>query len=180
MKDILRMALVLMVITAVSAASLSYVHSVTSVIIADREAERTREAITEFFPGVRTVEEETVGGVNFITVYGEGDVFLGALAAASARGYAGAIPYQLVIDSEGEIKNIIYGANEETVGIGKKIEEEPFVNQIIGLTPADPIEAGRDIDMISGATESVEGIIQSLRNTMDKFAAAFLNGREVH
>lgn len=176
MKDILKMALTLMLITAVSAASLSYVHSITSEVIADRDAERTRQAIQAFFPGVQTVEEETVGGVNFTVVYGEGDVFLGALAAARGRGYAGDIPYQLVIDSEGEIKNIIYGANEETVGIGKKIEEEPFVNQIIGLTPADPIEVGRDIDMISGATISVEGITKSLRDTMDKFAAAFLDG----
>ncbi len=177
MKEILKMALTLMLITAVSAASLSYVHSVTSDIIDARDAERSRQAILDFFPGAVTVEEETVEGVDFKAVYGEGEVFLGALAQARARGYgAPGIPYQLVIDGQGEIINIIYGPNEETVGIGKKIEEEPFVSQIIGLTPKDPIELGRDIDVITGATESSAGMAKSLRDTMDKFAATFLDG----
>lgn len=177
MKGILRMALTLMLITAASAASLSYVHNLTSEVIANREAEQSRKAIMEFFPGAVTVEEEAVGNVNFKAVYGEGDVFLGALAEAKANGYGAAgIPYQLVIDDQGEIINIIYGSNEETVGIGKKIEEEPFISQIIGLTPGDPIEPGKDIDIISGATISTNGMVCSLRDTMDKFAATFLDG----
>ncbi len=176
MKEILRMALTLMLITAISAASLSYVHGITSEVIADREAEQTRAAIMEYFPGVDVVEEKSIEGVNFQVVYDSGDVFLGTLAQASARGYGGAIPYQLVINSDGEIISILYGTNEETVGIGKKIEEEPFVSQIIGLTPADPIELGNDIDAISGATQSVSGMARSLRNTMDIFAANFLDG----
>jgi Na+-translocating ferredoxin:NAD+ oxidoreductase subunit G len=173
MKDILKMALTLMLITAVSAASLSYVHSVTSVIIEEREAERTREAIKAFFPDAVTVEEVKAAGVVFQAVYGAGNQFQGVLAEARAKGYAGPIPYQLIIDSQGKIINIIYGSNEETVGIGKKIEDEAFKSKIIGLTPADPIQAGKDIDIISGATVSSTGMAQSLRDTMDKFAAAF-------
>lgn len=176
MKDILKMALTLMLITAASAASLSYVHGLTSDVVALREAEKTRQAISEYFPAAETVEEETVEGVGFKAVYDEGGVFLGVLAEARARGYAGPIPYQLVIDSQGEIKEITYGANEETVGIGKQIEEEPFVSQVIGLTPADPIELNTDIDLVSGATESFAGMARSLRDTMDKFAARFLDG----
>ncbi len=177
MKDIMKMALTLMLITAASAASLSYVHGVTSDVVALREAEKTRQAISEYFPAAETVEEETVEGVGFKAVYDEGGVFLGVLAEARARGYgAPGIPYQLVIDSGGEIINIIYGPNEETVGIGKKIEEEPFVSQVIGLTPADPIELNTDIDLVSGATESFAGMARSLRDTMDKFAARFLDG----
>jgi Na+-translocating ferredoxin:NAD+ oxidoreductase subunit G len=73
-----------------------------------------------------------------------------------------------------EIISILYGTNEETVGIGKKIEEEPFINQIIGLTPEDPIEAGTDIDVISQATISSTAMARSVRATMDKFAANYL------
>ena len=176
MKDILKMALTLMLITAVSAASLSYVHSITSVVIEEREAERTREAIKAFFPDAVTVEEVKVEGVGFKAVYGAGEQFQGALAEVRAKGYGGPIPYQLVIDRQGKIIKIIYGSNEATVGIGKKIEEEAFVSKIIGLTPADPIELGKDIDAISGATVSSTGMANSLRDTMDKFAATFLDG----
>jgi Na+-translocating ferredoxin:NAD+ oxidoreductase RnfG subunit len=101
MKEIFKMALTLMLITAVSAASLSYVHSKTSVVIAEREAGKAQEAIKEFFPDVVTVEEETVEGVAFQVVYDGDGNFLGVLAAARASGYAGPIPYQLAIDSDG-------------------------------------------------------------------------------
>ena len=142
MKEILKMALTLMLITAVSAASLSFVHSKTSLVIAEREAGRAQEAIKTFFPTVSAIEDETYEGVSFQVVYDGGGNFLGVLAEARASGYAGPIPYQLAIKSDGEIISILYGNNEETVGIGKKIEEEPFVNQILGLTPKDPIELG--------------------------------------
>ncbi len=174
MKEIFKMALTLMLITAVSAASLSFVHSKTSVVIANRDAAKAQEAIKEFFPDVATVEEETVEGVAFQVVYDGSGTFLGVLADAKANGYAGDIPYQLAIGSDGEIRSILYGTNEETVGIGKKIEEEPFINQIIGLTLEDPIELGKDIDVISGATISSTAMARSLRATMDKFAANFL------
>lgn len=174
MKEILKMALTLMLITAVSAASLSFVHSKTSLVIAEREADKAQEAIKTFFPTVGAIEDEIYEGVSFQVVYDVDGNFLGVLAEATANGYAGAIPYQLAINSEGEIISILYGNNEETVGIGKKIEEEPFVNQILGLTPQDPIELGTDIDVISQATISSTAMARSVRDTMDKFAANFL------
>jgi Na+-translocating ferredoxin:NAD+ oxidoreductase subunit G len=174
MKEIFKMALTLMLITAVSAASLSFVHSKTSVVIAEREAEKAQEAIKKFFPAVADIEDETYEGVAFQVVYDADSNFLGVLAEAKASGYAGHIPYQLAINSDGEIISILYGTNEETVGIGKKIEEESFISQIIGLTPEDPIELGKDIDAISGATISSTAMARSVRDTMDKFAANFL------
>jgi len=176
MKEFLRTALTLILLLAVSTVSLSYVHTLTSEVIAERDAKRGRDDIVEYFPTVFSVEEKTIDGVDFKAAYGEGDIFLGVLAQAITRGYAGDIPYQLAINHEGQIINIQYGPNEETIGIGKKIEEEPFITQIIGLTPADPIELGRDIDAISGATESSSAMAQSLRDTLDKFAANFLDG----
>jgi Na+-translocating ferredoxin:NAD+ oxidoreductase RnfG subunit len=176
MKEYLRIALTLFLLLAVSTASLSFVHSITSEVIAERDAERDRDDIVAYFPTASSVEEKAIDGVHFKVAYDEGDVFLGVLAQATASGYMGAIPYQLAINHEGQIMNIQYGPNQETAGIGKKIEEEPFITQIIGLTPADPIELGRDIDAISGATESSAGMAQSLRDTLDKFAANFLDG----
>ncbi len=176
MKEHLRIALTIILLLAVSTVSLSYVHSITSKVIAERDADQSRDNITEYFPVAVSVEEKTVDGVQFQAAYGEGGIFLGVLAQATASGYMGAIPYLLVINQDGQIMNIQYGPNEETVGIGKKIEEEPFITQIIGLTPADPIELGRDIDAISGATESSSGMAHSLRDTVDKFAANFLDG----
>lgn len=174
MKEILKMALTLTLITAISAASLSYVHGVTSVVIAEREAEKAQEAIKKYFPAVDSIEDETYEGISFQVVYDSSGTFLGVLAEAQASGYGGAIPYQLAITDDGEIISIMYGANEETVGIGKKIQEDAFISQIMGLTHEDPIEPGKDIDVISGATISSTAMARSLRDTMDKFAANFL------
>ena len=178
MKDVLKLALTLMIITAVSAGSLSYVHSITSVIIEDREREQAAEAIIEFFPDYADVKEEEIDADTFTVVYDEDGNLMGALVDTRARGYGGDIPYQLVIDADGEIITIMYGPNEETPGIGKKIEEEDFVNQIVGLRVDDAIELGNDIDTITDATISASAMARSIRDTMDKYAAHYL-GMEV-
>jgi len=175
-KEPVKIALTLILLLAVSTASLAYVDRFTSEVIAQRDALREMEDMVKFFPTVVSVESKEVGGVKFKAAYGEEGIFLGVLAEVKARGYMGDIPYVLAINSEGRILDIFFGPNQETAGIGKKIEEEPFVARIIGLTPASPIELGRDIDSITGATESSSGMARSLRDVMDKFAVTFLDG----
>jgi hypothetical protein len=116
-----------------------------------------------------------VDGVHFKAAYDEGRYSSWVFWQKPGPGLYGGHPLPAGHNSQGK-SSTFYGPNEETAGIGKKIEEEPFITQIIGLTPPTPSKLGRDIDAISGATESSAGMAQSLRDTMDKFAANFLDG----
>ncbi len=177
MKNILKLALTLMLITALSGGALSYVHATTSVIIAEREAILLAETLTRFFPEVDTerIEKKEIEDDIFKMVHDADNIFLGVLVDTSARGFGGRIFYWLVIDDTGQVEEIIFRRHWETPGIGTRIFEEPFIDQIRELDVDDVIEPGNDIDVISGATVSSEGMIYALRDTIDSFEANFLD-----
>lgn len=177
MKNILKLALTLMLITALSGGALSYVHATTSVIIAEREAIMLAETLTRFFPEVdaERIEKKEIEDDLFKVVQSAEGEFLGVLVAASARGYAGPILYWLVIDNMGQVKEIIYVRQQETPGIGTRILGEPFIGQIRELDTGDLIKPGEDIDVLSGATVSSEAMINALRNTINSFETNFLD-----
>lgn len=177
MKNILKLALTLMFITALSGGALSYVHATTSVIIAERERILLEETLAEFFPEIdaEKIEKKEIENNLFKVVQNEKGEFLGVLVAASARGYAGPILYWLVIDNTGQVEEIIYVRQQETPGIGTRIIKEPFIDQIRELDTDDLIEPGEDIDVISGATVSSGAMIDALRNTINSFEANFLD-----
>ncbi len=174
MRDIARLALTLMIITTLSAFSLAYVHGITSEIIEQRELERSAEIVKQFFPGYKEIRQENIEGDEFNLVYGEESSLMGVIVNTKANGYGGDIPYRLVIGSDGKIMGIIYGSHGETAGIGTQIEDEVFTGQIVGLTADDPIKINQDVDAISGATKSSTGMVRSIRETMDRFAANHL------
>ena len=177
MKEGLKSVLVLAILIAVSVSVLSYVHRVTAAVRAQTEgaAGTFLEPLQELFPATVSVEKNMIANAEFKLAYDAEDILLGSLVRIIVEGSQGNIIYSLVINSEGEVIDIIYHEHTETVGIGTMIEEEPFINQIIGLGIDSQIEAGGDIDTISGATESSLAMINSIGETIDSFEANFLD-----
>jgi Na+-translocating ferredoxin:NAD+ oxidoreductase RnfG subunit len=62
----------------------------------------------------------------------------------------------------------------ETAGIGDVIAKDTFQERVIGLNYADPIEAGVDVDTVTGATVSTSGMISSIRRVMNIIGENFL------
>ncbi len=175
MKNILKIALILTLVTAISAGVLAWVNSNTTKVIEAREEEELLAMLEEFFPQATGADVEEIDGDKFTVAKDDNDNVVGVLVEARTRqGYAGDIRYRLVINSEGEIIGIDITEHSETPGLGAKIDEDPYKNSIIGLTVEDPIKAGTDVDMIGGATVSADAVANSVRATMDKFGANFL------
>ncbi|MDN5313846.1 MAG: H+/Na+-translocating ferredoxin:NAD+ oxidoreductase subunit [Clostridiales bacterium] len=100
---------------------------------------------------------------------------LGILLAAASRGYGGEVPIMVAVDTADKISGIRVLSNDETPGLGKKIEDNEFLSQF----SAKPIdiryttkigEAGREvIDSVSGATISSRAVTESLNAALEVY-----------
>ncbi|MDO9535906.1 MAG: FMN-binding protein [Bacillota bacterium] len=178
MRDSLRMALTLLIIGALCGGLLSVVNGITSPLIAERAMAEFQESMGRFFPAVAKVEVEEVNGEEFYSCYDGSGKFLGVVGQVKAAGYGGDIFYDLAVNDAGDIIGIRIGSHGETPGIGDVIEKEPFQSRLIGRNFADPISAGVDVDVSTGASVSTGGMINSVRRVMNVIGENFL-GMEV-
>lgn len=93
---------------------------------------------------------------------------LGVVVRSSYRGYGSGVPVLVAIDNAGKILNLKILANEETPGLGKKIENKPFYSKFIGqptvkaftVSPAEPDRVR--VDAIAGATISSRAVAEAI------------------
>ncbi len=174
MRKILLLALTLAVVGIVSAALLTGVNNWTAPVIADRQHAEYFQAVKEYFPTVDSSETVEFEGDSYDLIYDGSGALLGVVGTIGQDGYEGTITYNLVVNRAGEITGLRIVSHTETPGIGCVIEEPGFQGQFIGKTFEDPIQAGADVDIVSGATISTAAIIGSIRRSIADVAVNFL------
>ncbi len=106
----------------------------------------------------------------------------GILFAASSRGYGGNVPIMAAISTEGKLTGVRVMANDETPGLGKKIEEQEFLGQFADKEASiryttkigDP---GKElIDSVSGATISSRAVTEALNDGLELYS--MISGEE--
>jgi RnfABCDGE-type electron transport complex G subunit len=173
-RDILRLSLTLALVGIISASLLTGIHGVTAPIIAERQETEYRQALESYFPGFESFETEQIDDDSFDLIYdGDGEL-IGVMATIRQQGYEGDITYNLAIDGEGTIIGVIVVSHSETPGIGDVITTDSFQEQFIGKSFEDPITAGDDVDIVSGATISTAAMINSIRAAVAIVAENFL------
>ncbi len=174
MREILRLSLILALVGIISAALLTAAYNVTEPIIIERRAADYRQALENFFPGFASFETEQVEEGQFDLIYDDTDDLMGIMATVAVLGYDGDITYNLAFDDSGEIIGINIVSHTETPGIGDVIERGSFQEQFEGKSHEDPITAGEDVEIVTGATVSTVAMINSIRQTADFVAQSFL------
>ncbi len=174
MKEIARLGLILMLICAVAAGSLSYVNGITSAIIADREEKEKIAQMQKLFPDVATLEDKTVDGMTATIGLDGAGKMVGLLAEARTEGYAGTIRFTLAVDGSGKIVGVNILSQSETPGLGDKIKEPAFLSQFVGKTGKDPITAGQDIDILAGATVSTRAMASGVKKALAEILVRFM------
>ncbi len=115
-------------------------------------------AQAEEFPGIDAV----------YAVRDTSNALIGFVIESHHRGYAGNLPLMVAINKEAEISNLKILANEETPGLGKKVENKSFYEQFIGESiskefTVNPADAGEVlIDAVAGATISSRAVAESI------------------
>lgn len=174
MRNILRLSLTLGFVGVISAALLTGVNNVTAPIISERQEAEYMQALELFFPEVAGFESEEIDGNQYDVIFDENDNMIGVMATVQQQGYDGTITYNLALDENGVILGVRVVSHSETPGIGDVITTDGFQDQFIGKSFEDPLTAGEDVDIVSGATISTAAMINSIRNISGVVAENFL------
>ena len=170
---ILRLALILMFITAVAAGGLSLLNNETAPRIAEirrLEQEQARKEVVEALGAMRFEEvRDTTEGFTFYRAYNEKGDLVGYTALAKGKGYSSTIQTVAGFDTNLAVSGMKVTFQQETPGLGTKIEEDWFLDQFKGkdaLRLAVVQDRG-DIDAITGATISSRAVSNSVRQVAD-------------
>ncbi|MFY9446163.1 MAG: FMN-binding protein [Dethiobacteria bacterium] len=179
MRELLRLVLTLAVVGIVSAAVLAGVNNITAPVIAENERQETLQALKDFFPDVSSTEVKEEEDGTYTLVYDGSGKLLGVMATVQFKGYGGWVTYNMAVSSEGKITAIrVLDCSSETPGVGDVIAKPEFLERLMGKGVGDAIQAGVDVDTVSGATISTTAMINSVRLVVDTVAANYLGMEE--
>ena len=123
--------------------------------------------VPDVLPGATRVDSE---GELFIGRDVDGTV-MGYAALGEASGYGGPLEVLVGVTPDGAISGVTIVAQRESPGFFRLIENNEFLQQFDGSTVRDPLAVGADIDGVSGATISSEGLARSVQGAARLIAA---------
>lgn len=177
---VLRITLILLAITAVVAASLAWVNSVTKPIIDRRNAEKTQAAITAVLPGGgESLQFSDSTGIVKNVYRGEN----GYAVHVAPQGFNGAIEMMVGIDTSGKVVRISVISQSETAGLGavaaaQTVAGDTFRSQFAGESGTLAVtKDGGQIDAITGATITSRAVTDGV-NAALQCVQQFLNNTE--
>ena len=154
---ILRLALTLLVITAVVAVALAGVNSVTAPKIEQLNAEKTQQAIEAVLPGgFDTQITDYTDDTGLVT-----NVYSGANGYAfevTPAGFDNTITMMVGVDHDGKVLGISIVSHTETSGLGAVAAAstsagESFRGQFVGMSGSVSVtKDGGEVDTLTGAT----------------------------
>ena len=152
---VLRLALTLLAITAVVAAALAGVNSITAPAIAELNAQKTQEAIELVLPGGGEEMADFPATALVSKVYA-GDA--GYAVEVTPGGFDNTITMMVGVDTEGKVLGISIIKHTETAGLGAVAAAgtpagENFRGQFVGASGSVSVtKDGGTMDAITGAT----------------------------
>ena len=171
MREVIKLGLTLLVITAIAAALLGYTNGITEGPIANQILQANIQARQSVLPEATSFEEidqETFNGYATVLEVHKGikdGQTVGYTVKTNPSGYGGPVEVMIGISSEAVVSGISVGNHTETPGLGAKAADEDFEGQYRGKNAADEIEvikAGspkeNEIIAISGATISSRAV----------------------
>ena len=123
-------------------------------------------SVNEGYTGTSTVTLNAENGKITTGSIGAAEAPKGEEMTATAKGFGGDVTVKATIDN-GTITALTVETPDETAGLGQKCSDAEFTSQFIGK--AIPVELGKDVDAVSGATITSAAVVDALNslNTPD-------------
>jgi hypothetical protein len=116
--------------------------------------------VPEVIPGAVHIEnQEDI----FVGYNADRTEVLGFAAVGEAPGYSGPIEMLVAVSPDGTIIGVQVVGQSESPGFFRLIESNEMLGQYLGLQLEHPLRLGEDIDTVTGATASAEGIAAGIR-----------------
>lgn len=182
MKDIVKLGLILLLVTALAGAALSVVNNITRPRIEEQKKMATALALTTALPAAANgvIEPDTASeAIQYYRGYRDSlkQELIGYAFLAKENGYSSEIETMVGVDTTGTIVGIKILHQLETPGLGTKIEEvrygeksSYFQNQFINRS-REQLAVDKDggpIVSITGATISSRAVTNSIRKGIQK------------
>jgi NosR/NirI family transcriptional regulator, nitrous oxide reductase regulator len=100
---------------------------------------------------------------------------VGYASVGSASGYAAPIEMLVGVNPAGEILGVKVVQQRESPGFFRLLEGNDWLERFNGRSITTPLQLGQDIDAVSGATISAEGVATAIRLAVRTIAADGLN-----
>ena len=171
-KYVVRLAGILLLITAIVALALAFVNKVTAPIIAQLNEQKTQQAIAAVLPG--GYDEEITGYADATGLVSK--VYKGANGYAlevKPSGFDNTITMMVGVDFDGKILGISVVSHTETAGLGAVAAAstsagEAFRNQFVGQSGSVQVSKdGGTMDAITGATITSRAICVGINAALD-------------
>ena len=199
MKNMLKDAAILFVITVIAGAILGAVYSVTKAPIAEQEERKKQEACQEVFADASTFEEmgiseEEMNAAVAAGGYGKssvnqvmkarddaGNVLGYVITVTSHEGYGGDIQFSMGVRMDGTLNGISILSISETPGLGMRAEEvlkPQFADKQVQQFTYTKTGAASDdqIDAISSATITTNAVTNTVNAGLYYFHTALEGG----
>lgn len=147
-----RLVLVASIVLALSAWFIGYFTSATDVI----------PTVSELIPNTVRVEPR---GTIYVAFDSQGNI-AGYAALGKGQGYAGPVEMLVGMDSQGNITGVKIVKQRETPGFFRLVLNQGFPEQFVNRSFRDPLQINNDLDAVSGATFSAEGVASSARQAV--------------
>lgn len=123
--------------------------------------------VQQVLPGAVSVQE--THGV--FVARDEAGAVVGYAAAGQAPGYGGPVELLVAVAPDGQIVGVRFLQEHESPGFFRLVLNSDLLSQYGERTAADPLRLGEDLDAVSGATMSAEGVAGAVRRAVDEIAA---------
>lgn len=164
MKYILKLALILLLITAVVAGLLGFVNDLTKDKIAENTAKKANAAMQAVLPS-DSYEKLEVSEEGISEVYKSEKGFVVRL---NANGFGGAIDMMVGVSLEGTVTGISVIAHSETASLGAECTRPDWQSQFVGAS--DGLQVTKDggtIDALTGATVTSRGVVDAVNRAVE-------------
>ena len=171
-KEIMRPAIVLLVIAGVAAALLGMVSEVTKEPIALQEQMTLNASMTAVMPDASAFEQmevDTEGTI--VTAVYEADNG-GLVITTAPGGFGGAVNTMVGIGADGVVTGVRVTGHSETPGLGAKSTEPAFYEQFNGVSGTVAVtKDGGDIVPITSSTITSRAVCAGVQEALDWAAA---------
>lgn len=180
MREIIRLGLILLLITSISAVVLGLSNDITKDKIADAEALVSEEARKAVLPSANKFEEEDSenivelvnGDANILEVYkglSDKDEVIGYAIKTASSGYGGNVEVITGISIDGTITGMNVVSHQETPGLGANATTDDFQNQFkeksvqeeVVVVKATP-QNNNEIQALTGATITSDAVVKGV------------------
>ena len=100
-----------------------------------------------------------------------GNSVVGYVTVSQAGGYGGPMRVAVGLDMSGNLTGASIIDHKETLPFFKRIKADDYIKALGGKSYADPFIPGDDIDVVSGATVSLDALATSVRRGVRRLAA---------